>query len=238
LHDSAASNPQSVGGPPGGVEIAADGSFAALVPASRALSWELTDPKKQSVVRERYWLTFKPGEIRVCTSCHGLNRVDQANQEAPNNTPIALKNLLNYLKNYVGNAPKYKVTFSSINPEQNNRNIFYAQDKASIKISGINDSAASKALDINLKVGNISCATPVLHLVTSADGSGSFKGVLPRLSGVKLPPVIPIIIQLSFNQKIVARTQFRLRSSNGRSNQSSISPTQLERLCRSLENFR
>ena len=78
MHD--ATNPP--GSPPGAVKIAPDGSFAALVPAQRALSWELTNNDapgaEKGVVRERYWLTFQPGEVRVCASCHGLNSLDQA----------------------------------------------------------------------------------------------------------------------------------------------------------------
>ncbi len=44
-----------------------------MIPARRAMSWHLTDPAGVPQVRERYWLTFQPGEIRVCASCHGLS---------------------------------------------------------------------------------------------------------------------------------------------------------------------
>jgi hypothetical protein len=46
----------------------------------------------------RYWLTFAPGEIRTCTSCHGINEETQANGPMPTNTPLALIKLLNYWK--------------------------------------------------------------------------------------------------------------------------------------------
>lgn len=81
--------------PAGSVHVAADGSAAAFVPAQRALSWQLTDAEGFAVVRERYWLTFQPGEIRVCGSCHGLSEYDQAGKAAPNNPPEALLTLLN-----------------------------------------------------------------------------------------------------------------------------------------------
>jgi hypothetical protein len=42
----------------GAVKIGADGSMAALVPARRAMSWQLTDPNGEGVVRERNWLSF------------------------------------------------------------------------------------------------------------------------------------------------------------------------------------
>ncbi len=98
LHDPAADNPSLSGAPLSSVQIGPDGSTAALVPARRAMTWQLTDTNGTGVVRERYWLTFAAGEIRSCTSCHGINQVTQAGQPAPTNTPLALINLLNYWK--------------------------------------------------------------------------------------------------------------------------------------------
>jgi hypothetical protein len=83
---------------PNSVKVASDGSFAAFVPATRALSWQLTDTAGTGVVRERYWLSFQPGEVRVCTSCHGLSDKDQAGKLSPQNEPIALEGLLNLWK--------------------------------------------------------------------------------------------------------------------------------------------
>ncbi len=96
LHDPAADNPPSAA--LASVRIGADGSTAALVPARRALTWQLTDTNNVGVVRERYWLTFAPGEIRTCTSCHGVNLTSQSGQPAPTNTPLALISLLNFWK--------------------------------------------------------------------------------------------------------------------------------------------
>lgn len=95
LHDAAAlaANPV-LSGPPSSVVVASDGSAAAFVPAGRALSWQLLDPQGTAVVRERYWLTFQPGEMRVCSSCHGLSELDQAGHPAAQNTPKALTDLL------------------------------------------------------------------------------------------------------------------------------------------------
>ena len=99
MHDAAAllNNPANPG-VPNSVKIASDGSFAAFVPATRALSWQLTDTAGTGVVRERYWLSFQPGEVRVCSSCHGLSDKDQAGNLAPQNEPIALENILNLWK--------------------------------------------------------------------------------------------------------------------------------------------
>jgi Hydrazine synthase alpha subunit middle domain len=94
LHDSTAMNVPNPNGPSGSVRIAADGSTAAFVPARRALAWQTTDAAGNAVVRERVWVTFQPGEVRVCASCHGTNQADQAGQPAPTNPPAALRELL------------------------------------------------------------------------------------------------------------------------------------------------
>jgi len=98
LHDPAVDNPSAAFAPTAAVQLGPDGSSAALVPARRALTWQLTDTNGIGVVRERYWLTFAAGEIRSCTSCHGINETDQAGNPAPTNTPTALVRLLNYWK--------------------------------------------------------------------------------------------------------------------------------------------
>jgi hypothetical protein len=98
LHDPRAVNPPLPGAPPGSVAVAADGSVAALVPARRALTWQLADAAGSAVVNERYWITLQPGEIRTCTSCHGVNELDQAGQPPPRNEPLALGALLDHLK--------------------------------------------------------------------------------------------------------------------------------------------
>jgi hypothetical protein len=98
LHDPSATNPPNPGGPEGSVAIAPDGSTAALVPAKRALSWQLTDAQGTAVVRERYWVSFQPGEIRACAACHGGSSADQLGSPLPINPPQALGGLLDYLR--------------------------------------------------------------------------------------------------------------------------------------------
>lgn len=79
---------------PSAINVAADGSVAALVPAGRAITWMLSDSEHNPLVRERYWLTFASGEIRVCASCHGINDKAQDGSSKPVNSPEALKVLL------------------------------------------------------------------------------------------------------------------------------------------------
>lgn len=83
---------------PGCVKLGDDGSLAALVPARRAITYHLLDTDGTSQVKERYWITFQPGEIRTCTSCHGLNQTDQANGVTPANKPQALRDFLRFWK--------------------------------------------------------------------------------------------------------------------------------------------
>lgn len=95
LHDPAATNPPAPGLLPGAVALGADGSLAALVPAHRAITYQLNDAAGLPVIHERFWITLQPGEVRVCASCHGVNSHDQAGASgAPQNPPEALRHLL------------------------------------------------------------------------------------------------------------------------------------------------
>jgi hypothetical protein len=99
MHDTAFTfnNPQSV--VQHSVLIESDGSFAAFVPPRRAITWSLIDSDLNAVVRERYWVTTQPGEIRVCASCHGTNDEALVNVDpAPQNKSQALRLLLQYWK--------------------------------------------------------------------------------------------------------------------------------------------
>lgn len=95
MHEPKAANPFQ--GVKGGVALAADGSVAALVPARRAMSWQLTHGDTP-VVRERYWITFQKGEIRVCASCHGINQQSQTASADAQNPPEDLRRLLRFYK--------------------------------------------------------------------------------------------------------------------------------------------
>lgn len=95
LHEPLAAPPFQ--GVAGAVALSPDGSVAALVPAQRAMSWQLTDGATP-VVRERYWLSFGRGEIRVCASCHGINQRSHAGLPDPQNPPEGLRKLLRLYK--------------------------------------------------------------------------------------------------------------------------------------------
>ena len=99
LHDpnALAYNPPTTGAQ-GSANVHPDGSVAAIVPANRALTWQLNDANNKGVVRERLWLSTIPGEIRTCTSCHGESTLNQAGLTSPTNAPQALTTLLNWVK--------------------------------------------------------------------------------------------------------------------------------------------
>jgi Hydrazine synthase alpha subunit middle domain len=103
MHEAGVS--QAPGAPAGAVAIAPDGSVAALVPARRALSWQLTDGTGGGVVRERNWISFQAGEIRVCANCHGVNKLSQTGAPAATNEPEALHDLLAQWKEQIGGGP-------------------------------------------------------------------------------------------------------------------------------------
>ncbi|MEZ4657774.1 MAG: hypothetical protein R2911_09390 [Caldilineaceae bacterium] len=108
LHDPAAVQANAdlpADAPTGRMRVAADGSVAAFVPAQRALTWQLTDADGVGIVRERYWLTFQPGEIRTCPACHGPSERDQAGNLPVTNAPQALLTLLQAWKSQPNEQP-------------------------------------------------------------------------------------------------------------------------------------
>ena len=106
LHDPNVldANPPAPGAPEGGVPVFPDGSVAAFVPVQRAMAWQLTAPDDTPVVRERVWITFQPGEIRVCDGCHGVNKVNQAGSGPALNEAEALEALLGYWQTVLSNV--------------------------------------------------------------------------------------------------------------------------------------
>jgi hypothetical protein len=118
-------NPANPGGPAGSVKIFPDGSTAAFVPARRALAWQTTDANGEAVVRERVWVTFQPGEVRVCASCHGANQRDQVNATTPVNKPEALRTLLQAWK--ATNAPPPTAPTSNIVWQNSTTSEIFAQ---------------------------------------------------------------------------------------------------------------
>lgn len=170
--------PENIGGPQGSVRIEADGSAAAFVPAQRALSWQLTGVRGEGVVRERYWLTFQPGELRVCTSCHGLNTVDQAGNGEPQNPPLALKNLLRFWKGLPpesGASPNSaRISLSSRDKKGRTlRNKLVSGGSASLLLR-LTDLPTNLKRSLTIKVVGASCKTSSRNLSKASSQSVNF----------------------------------------------------------------
>lgn len=106
-------------GPESSVKIGLDGSIAAFVPATRALTWQTVSPDGEEVVRERQWLTFAPGEIRTCEGCHGINGKTHLGNDKPVNKPEALRVLVRSWKNRINGVlglPELNIFQSSSYP--------------------------------------------------------------------------------------------------------------------------
>ncbi len=98
--------------PLGGTELMSDGSQATIVPANRAVTWQLTGTNNNdSVIKERYWISFRPGEVRTCANCHGINDKDQIGRPPPLNPPLALRQLLRHWRTNA--ASSYSLTVSN-----------------------------------------------------------------------------------------------------------------------------
>jgi hypothetical protein len=110
MHDTTVFNyPSSQSNAPvGGTELMSDGSQATIVPAGRAVTWQLTGVTNESIIKERYWINFRAGEVRTCANCHGINDKDQAGRVAPTNAPLALRQLLHYWR--TNSATTYQLT--------------------------------------------------------------------------------------------------------------------------------
>lgn len=107
MHDTSNVNYTSskTSAPIGGTELMPDGSQATIIPANRAVTWQLTGTtNNNSVVKERYWISFRPGEIRTCANCHGINAADQLGRPSPTNPPLALRKLLQTWRTNVANS--------------------------------------------------------------------------------------------------------------------------------------
>ncbi|MBX7143279.1 MAG: hypothetical protein K1X79_02400 [Oligoflexia bacterium] len=162
------------GAPLGSVKLGDDGSMAAFVPAGRALSWQLTAEDGTPVVRERYWVTFQPGEIRVCASCHGINTADHMGNPAPQNSPQALAALLAHWKNLPASSiPSYTLKVTAKKKS--------TLEKFSVLASG---GSSSALLALRAKLGTYSCKGS--KNFASGKTSRKLSGKFPSIKGLAI----------------------------------------------------
>jgi len=233
LHDTAALNSAVAGSVAGGVAIGGDGSVAAVVPANRALSWQLTSTNGSPVVRERYWVTFKSGEIRVCASCHGLNTKGQNNAGVPQNPPQALLTFLNAFKNSgvplpsvtptpqvppIGGATPLPSPIPTLAPGVDGQTFALTVNGASSRspkitraVTGtkfkirVRSNAARRRMKLSAWVNGVACSRGLKNFTTRSDGSYTLVGEVPSL-----PAAANVYFNLSTNGINVGGTTLRI----------------------------
>ena len=209
--------------PASSVEVAIDGSLAALVPAKRALTWQLLSPDAEPVVRERYWLTFAAGEIRTCGSCHGVNKVDQSGDVAPTNKPEALRTLLQLWKGTPRTIrPRYDLKLGSYRRSTLSNGLLVSGAKARFVLDGVNNAAKSKELSFKAKIGKQKCRGSKRIVVgESGDLSKAFRA--PQISRGKLT------LSLEYQGTSLGEVSARFRSARGA--RANLSKFDLNRAC-------
>jgi hypothetical protein len=207
MHSDGGRNPGDEGGPAGSVKIGADGSMAAFVPARRALSWQLTAPDGSAVVRERYWLTFQPGEIRLCASCHGVNTKDQLNRAAPSNPPQALKALLEHWKQLPHDTRSYSLRISG-GKARNGAVQLPAGKRFGFAIDGQGSGASGRQLELRVLINGKQCTTSALSFTT--DGNGDYSGNLKAPSSNR---PVTVTLQLAEGSNVLASARSKIARS-------------------------
>lgn len=167
-------NPHDIKDPEGTVRIAPDGSAAAFVPAGRALTWQITDDMGTPVVRERYWLTFKKGEIRTCASCHGSNtEAPSTAATTPQNKPMAFNTLLEHWKS--SNTPPTPILQAPFNKS--------VHQKMPLTLKWSSGAGATKfQVNVMAMVNNI---PTVVYTKTVSTTSLTINEPLPGLTGTE-----------------------------------------------------
>lgn len=246
MHDALDANPPLSSGPRSSVRVAPDGSVAALVPARRALTWQLTDPEGGPVVRERYWLTFQPGEIRVCASCHGVNSVDQLGRQPPVNSPEALRSLLGYLRNNPlpegpGPTPVPSPVPTAAAPGGYNLSVrgpagstLLSGRPVSLSVSSA-EGAEQARLSLGIRVGAKLCPRRTRSFVTGSSHQRIIEGKAPRSRRKELS----LVFTLHARAGIVATAQSVLTNpSGGVSRDRVLSRGEFRRLCANFRRLR
>lgn len=175
MHDVMTEMPPAAGAPAGAVKIGTDGSWAAVLPAGRALTWHMMNGSAtKSQVKERYWVSFAPGEVRTCAVCHGVNTVDQAgNTGVPTNKPNALRELLQYWKS--NNPP------GSMQHKVANTATLKTAGTASLLVSRTGGSTGPVTVNFSLQgtaVAGVDYTAPAATTLTWLDGDTDDKAIL------------------------------------------------------------
>jgi hypothetical protein len=196
LHGPALSEMPAVpGAPQGAVRLADDGSWAAVLPAGRALTWQLLDGTGAlSQVKERMEVTFAPGEVRTCAVCHGVNSHDQAgNLGVPVTKPMALRPVLQFWK--ASHPP------GSVQHIIASTNVLKGAGVATIAVSRTGGSTGPVSVDYSTADGTALAGTDYTAsygTLTWADGDTSSKSIaVPLLNNATIGPSKSLTVTLS-----------------------------------------
>ncbi len=195
LHDSLAEMPVVPGAPPGAVKIADDGSWAAILPAGRALTWHLLDGAgAKSQTKERYWVDFAPGEVRTCAVCHGVNTHDQTGAlGVPQTKPAALRPVLQFWRtNHPPGVVQHSAAAASVRKDAPSALLTLTRTAGSTGPVSVHyataDGSALAGTDYTAASGN----------VTWADGDTAAKTItIPLLHPATVGPTKALTVNLS-----------------------------------------
>ncbi|MDB6120101.1 MAG: hypothetical protein JWO08_3882, partial [Verrucomicrobiaceae bacterium] len=211
LHDSINEMPSAAGAPPGAVKLGTDGSCAVVIPARKAVSWHLTNGNgaaTESIVKERFWVNFAPGEVRTCANCHGLNTTDQSGAAKPVNKPQALSDLLQFWKaaNPPGNMEHVAASVTALKNA----------GTVSLHVHRVGGTTGPVSVNYSLAgtaVAGVDYTAPVTSTLAWADGDVNDKLViLPLLNPSAIGPGKIVTVDLSspLNGSLGAQTSTTL----------------------------
>jgi len=251
MHSGLWANAPASGGPASSVKIAADGSVAAFVPARRALSWQTTAADGSPVVRERYWLTFQPGEVRVCASCHGLNSHDQSGAGVPQNAPEALRVLLRFWRDQRPTPPnnpddpnlpptptpspnpQYAMSFASTKKKNSAPGVLMSGWTGRIFAGGTNAESPSKSVSLYATVEGIACGAPIATRVADPNGNLLLSGKVPSAKRN-----LTVGFQLNYLNASAATANVMILNGKSKQSAKALKAKEIAAVCKALRKFR
>ncbi len=223
------------------------------MPARRALTWQLTGGAGQGVVRERYWLTFQPGEIRVCASCHGLNSKDQLNGGVPQNKPEALRQLLAMYRTNPpqppadpedpgfnpqppqppeSTDPSYMIGVVSTKKKSVVPGMLIPGWKGALNFVGQNAASASKAVELRLSIEGNACPKSLEYFTTSDAGLATRSAKVPSAKRN-----LSLQFDVLYSGQSAGSGTVLLANGKKKQNNKPLTAKEVKKICKAFEKF-